>query len=102
MFRTPVDRFCTIALVEGVSAVLLFFIAMPVKYGLQNDILVKIIGTAHGALWVIYMFSLLEVWVKEKWAFGKVFLGGVSGVIPGLSFWFEKKVRREAQPVDAV
>ena len=43
------------ALVEGISALLLFFFAMPMKYFFNDPIYVKQIGMAHGVLFTAYI-----------------------------------------------
>ena len=41
-------------ILETISTISLFFIAMPMKYIGGNEILVKIIGPIHGGLFVLY------------------------------------------------
>lgn len=83
--------FRKIAFAEGVSFLLLLFIAMPLKYGFDSPLMVKYVGWAHGALFVAYAFSLLAVWIAEKWPFGRVFLAGLASLLPFGTFWFDKK-----------
>ena len=53
-----IQTFRIVALLEGLSYILLVFIAMPVKYinilG-SNEILVKLLGMPHGILFIIYI-----------------------------------------------
>ena len=41
--------------VEGISALLLFFVAMPLKYGFGMPEAVRVIGMAHGLLFVAFI-----------------------------------------------
>ena len=50
--------FKIISFLEGVSYILLLFIAMPLKYVGNNEMLVKILGWPHGILFVIYILYL--------------------------------------------
>ncbi len=84
-------RFRWIARIEGISYLLLLFIAMPLKYGLGIDTAVKYTGWVHGALFVAFGLELLLVWIKAQWSFGKVFLAGIASLLPFGTFWFEKK-----------
>ncbi len=90
-----VNRFCKVALTEGWSYLILLFVAMPFKYLLGIDILVKIVGWAHGALFVAYMLLLLQIWIKLKWPFMKVFWAGFAALIPFATFILEKQLKKE-------
>ena len=55
-----IERLTTIVgYCEGVSALCLFLIAMPVKYMLGQPELVTIVGSIHGALFVAYIGALI-------------------------------------------
>lgn len=89
-FKTSDGRFSLIALIEGLSFLFLLLIAMPVKYGLDFPYLVKVGGWAHGMLFIIYFFALMDVAMSNKWSFKRIFLAAVASVLP-LGFWiFEK------------
>lgn len=44
-----------IALIEGVSTLLLFLLAMPLKYGFGYDALIRPLGMFHGGAFVAYL-----------------------------------------------
>jgi integral membrane protein len=44
-----------IALIEGVTTLALFLIAMPLKYGFGNPMLVPPFGMAHGVAFLAYI-----------------------------------------------
>lgn len=90
-----IKNFCKVAVTEGWSYLLLLFIAMPIKYFFHNEIPVKIIGWAHGVLFMVYMAMLLNIWIKLKWPFNKVFWAGIAAFIPFATFMFEKQLKRE-------
>lgn len=48
--------------IEGISYLLLLFIAMPLKYWADIPEAVRVVGAVHGGLFVWYMLSL--VWAK--------------------------------------
>ena len=53
--------FRSIALLEGISTIALYFFAMPMKYIAGDPIYVKNIGMAHGILFVLYIiFAVLN------------------------------------------
>ena len=51
-----IQVFRVIAFFEGVSYILLLFIASPIKYFLENDIYVKLLGMPHGILFLLIVF----------------------------------------------
>lgn len=55
---TPVSRFRIVAFWEGISYLLLLFVAMPLKYGLGIDMAVRTVGMAHGLLFLGYCGTL--------------------------------------------
>ena len=55
-----------VGLLEGISFLLLLFIAMPVKYMMDNPILVKYIGMGLGVLFVLFLVVLFAVCEKQN------------------------------------
>jgi len=50
--------FRIIAVVEGVTTIALFLIAMPLKYWIGNPVLVPPVGMAHGVAWLAYVVGM--------------------------------------------
>ncbi|MGN5956236.1 DUF3817 domain-containing protein [Sphingobacterium lactis] len=83
------------ALIEAISAILLFFVAMPLKYIFHNDTIMRPVGMAHGVLWIIFVVLLIACWSTYKWSFKKFVKYFIFGTLPVLSFWVEKDLKRE-------
>ena len=83
--------------IEGGSLLLLLFVAMPLKYLANQPDAVRIVGTAHGFLWIAYLIALAVVWRVEKWPFQTVFLGGVASVLPFGPWVFDRYLQRTSQ-----
>lgn len=94
MNSTPVDRLRIAGIIEGISFLILLFIAMPLKYLFNQPQAVKMFGTVHGALFVAYCLVLLIVSLQMKWGLGKMILGFIAGVIPFGFLVFEKQFRK--------
>lgn len=77
-----IKRFRTIALLEGVSLLILFFIAMPLKYFAHFEIAVKIAGWIHGLLFIFYVLGLLSVKTKHNWNFSLTFWAFIASLLP--------------------
>ncbi len=80
-----------IALLEGLSLIALVFIAMPLKYYWDNPHAVKIVGMAHGVLFIFYVINLLMVHLKYKWNMGKTVGAFAAAWIPFGTFYADKK-----------
>jgi len=80
-----------IAFLEGVSFIVLLGIAMPIKYYYDNPDAVKIVGMAHGILFVLYSINLLIVHLKLKWSYVKTFGAFIASLIPFGTFYADKK-----------
>jgi integral membrane protein len=80
-----------IAFLEGISFLVLLIIAMPLKYYFDEPNPVKIVGMAHGVLFVLYILTLLVVHVSYKWTIGKTIGAFIASFIPFGTFYADKK-----------
>lgn len=78
----PVSRLRRIALVEGVSFLVLLLIAMPLKYLAGLPIAVKIVGWVHGALFIVFAVILLGVKLNCRWTLGRSALVFMAALLP--------------------
>ncbi len=95
MLRTPVGRLRAIALVEGVSYLLLLGVAMPLKYFAGFPEAVKVVGWAHGLLFVLYLMAVAEVTVARRWRFVRILGAFVAALVPFGTFVLDARLRRE-------
>jgi len=98
-FQTALSRLRLIGLIEGISAVLLFFVAMPMKYLADIPMAVTIVGSAHGLLWSLYVLAVLNAWIVRKWSFGRAALLGFASVPPICTFLLDPSLKREQQQI---
>lgn len=68
-FKTSLGRFRIISFVEGISYIILVFICMPIKYIGGNPYPVKVFGSIHGGLFVLYCLLLLITMIERRWKF---------------------------------
>jgi integral membrane protein len=83
------------ALWEAITTVFLFFVAMPLKYFADVPEAVRIAGSIHGFLVVIFVVLLVVCWQSYNWTFGRAIKYLVLSVIPIVSFWIERDLKRE-------
>jgi len=93
MVKTPIARFRLISFLEGVSYVLLVFIAMPMKYLADNPLPVKIIGMGHGVLFILFMIFLYESMRKHDWGNNFSIKLFIYSLLPFGTFYMDKKLK---------
>ena len=79
--------------VEGVSYLLLLFIAMPLKYAYEMPMAVKITGMAHGVLFVAYCMILALCTKKFRWKLGFGVHLLIATLIPFGTFVTDRKLK---------
>ena len=93
-YKTALGRFRKIAIAEGISFLVLLFIAMPLKYFAGYPQAVMAVGWLHGLLFIAYMIAGLDVRRKHKWGLKKVLLAVVAAFIPFGPFILENKIAK--------
>lgn len=83
--------FRIISLLEGVSYLLLLFIATPIKYLQGNPEYVKILGMPHGILFMLYVVLAILIIKKMNWTLKTVGIVLVASIIPFGTFYIDKK-----------
>lgn len=87
------NRFRLISFLEGVSFVILLFIAMPLKYFADFPLAVKVVGMGHGILFILFMIFLFESMRKHDWNMnfsGQLF---IASLLPFGTFFMDKKLK---------
>ncbi|MFD2968131.1 DUF3817 domain-containing protein [Sphingobacterium bambusae] len=87
--------FQQIALWEAISTVILFFVAMPLKYIAKIPEAVKVAGSIHGFLVVLFVVMLIMCWSEYKWTLKRVATYFVLSLIPIVSFWVERDLKKQ-------
>ena len=94
--------FKIISLLEGISYILLLFVAVPIKYLLDaetsknfllinNDFLVKILGMPHGIFFLLYCLLALLIKKNQAWnntEFTKVL---IASLVPFGTFYINSR-----------
>ena len=84
-----------IALAEGVSFLTLLFIAMPMKYFMGMPEVVRIVGSIHGVLFVLYVGLLAMIHFRQRWSFTFSLYALIASVIPFGTFMLDKHLREK-------
>jgi len=86
-----------ISYLEGISYILLLFIAVPIKYYANDPSLVKLLGMPHGLLFVAYVILSLVSSKKYRWNSKKTLVVLISSVIPFVTFYVDYKYLKTDQ-----
>jgi integral membrane protein len=90
------DKFILVGHAEGVSFLILLFIAMPLKYMADLPMAVRIVGSIHGFLFIVFVWMLWEA--KKETGFSwlvaaKAFL---LALIPFGTFFLKNVVQKNS------
>ena len=86
--------FRLLSLIEGLSLLVLLFIAMPAKYQFGHDF-VWPVGMTHGVLWLAYVLASLVVSHLLKWSVLAWGLALLSSVVPFGFVLLDRRLKRE-------
>ncbi len=89
--------FRQVALWEAISTILLFFVAMPMKYLADVPEAVRFAGSLHGFLVVLFVIMLVICWQTYNWKFSRVVKYFILSLIPIVSFWIEKDLKKDIE-----
>lgn len=83
--------FRIVALLEGVSYILLLFIATPIKYFGNDPTYVKWLGMPHGLLFIAYIVITVLISSDMKWNNRTFWTVLIASIIPFGTFYVDKK-----------
>jgi integral membrane protein len=90
LIKTSLGRLRIIAFTEGISYLILLFVAMPLKYFWDQPTAVKSFGSVHGLLFVLYLLYVFLCKIEYRWTLKKtLILLGIS-IIPFGNFYVDK------------
>ncbi|WP_369249255.1 DUF3817 domain-containing protein [Streptomyces sp. R41] len=99
MKKSVLTRYRVMAYVTGVLLVLLT-LGVIAKYVLDMNgaaDFTRVVGIAHGWLYVVYLVFAFDLGSKAKWPVGKQLWVLLAGTIPTAAFFVERKVSRELE-----
>lgn len=96
--RAALTRYRVMALITGVM-LLVLCVEMFFKYVVPVDAVIDYMGWvpfAHGWIYVVYLVTVLDLWAKMRWGYGRLATMVFAGVVPVMSFILEKRVHADA------
>jgi len=95
LLKSKIGRLRVLGYMEGTTLILLLFVAMPLKYVWGYPQGSHLLGTLHGALFLLFIMNTISVGVEQNWKFSsttwKVML---ACMIPFGTFYIDKKILR--------
>jgi integral membrane protein len=92
---SPIRAFRMIALAEGTSFLILLFIAMPMKYLMGMPLAVRVAGSIHGLLFLLYVARLAKLRSAYEWDNKFSMQAFVASILPFGTFFFDKYLREK-------
>jgi integral membrane protein len=94
LIKTKLGWLRIIAFLEGISFLLLLGIAMPLKYIWEMPEYVRVVGMAHGLLFVFFLALVAVVGTDKDWSPKTYLLAFLASVLPFGTFWADVKLFR--------
>ena len=92
---SELQKFRLINKIEGISFIILIFIAMPLKYSFGFPIATKIVGMAHGLLVFVFLYQILEAQKEAGFTWKETGLYTLLSLIPFGSFYTDKLLAKK-------
>ena len=89
-----IKTFRVISFLEGISYLLLLFIAVPIKYFGENETYVKMLGMPHGLLFIGYIILAIMLKYELEWKSKTFWMILAASVIPFGTFYIDRKYLR--------
>lgn len=100
MLKTALGRFRAVAFWEGMSFLVLLLIAMPLKYAMGLPQGVRVVGMAHGLLFMAYLYTLMMAAIEYRWGVKRIAVAFAASLVPGGTFWLDAQLRGEARALE--
>ena len=88
---TLLKIFKVIALLEGLSYLILLGIGTPLSHFTGNKIIVKALGMPHGVLFMTYVLLAILLKKSQEWSFKELGIILICSVLPFGTFYVDRK-----------
>lgn len=89
---TPIGRVRLVGIIEGISYLLLLGVAMPLKYFAAIPEAVRIVGMAHGVLFLTFCLVILLAWLDQNLPFLWALFAFIASLLPFGPLLIDKKL----------
>ena len=92
---SELQKFRLINKIEGISFIILIFIAMPLKYSFGYPMATKVVGMIHGLLVFAFIYQIIEAKKEAGFTLKETALYSILSLIPFGSFYTDKLLARK-------
>ena len=88
-----IGRLRVLAILEGLSLLMLVFVCVPLKYIFGIPQLSSVIGPIHGVLFLLFVFNTISVGIEYHWKFRQTtWKVLIACIIPFGTFYIDRKI----------
>lgn len=93
--KTSLGRLRVIGFWEGISFLVLLLVAMPLKYWAGWPEAVRVVGMAHGVLFLLYVGAAIQAALEHDWGFKRTALVLIASFLPAGPFVVDARILRQ-------
>ena len=94
---SELQKFKLVNKIEGISFIILLFIAMPLKYSFGYPMATKIVGMIHGLLVFAFIYQIIEAKKEAGFTTKETALYSILSLIPFGSFYTDKLLAKKIE-----
>lgn len=98
LFDNRLKQLRTVAWIEGLSYLILLFVAMPMKYFADQPAMVRYVGMIHGLLFVLFIINTIQAKIEYGWSGGHMMRVMGTSLIPFGMIMFDRMVQEKEVP----
>ncbi len=92
-YNSSIGRLRLLAIMEGVSLLLLVFVSVPLKHIFGIPLLSSVLGPVHGILFLLFIFNSISIGTEYEWKFKQTtWKLLVACIIPFGTFYIDHKI----------
>jgi integral membrane protein len=86
------QRFRVMAVIVGIGLLILFFVAVPLRYLAGYATFSEYFSPVHGLAYMIYLVTVVDLGRRARWSLLRMVGVMLAGTVPFLSFVVERRV----------
>ncbi len=94
---SAIRRLRVVGFLEGLSFLGLLLVAMPLKHFFGMPVAVRIAGSVHGLLFLLFVSALFRVAVERGWPLRRSLAAFGASLVPGGTFALDRALKREGE-----
>ncbi|MEM1336309.1 MAG: DUF3817 domain-containing protein [Bacteroidota bacterium] len=91
--NSSIGRLRVLAILEGLSLLVLLFVSVPLKYIFGITQLSSVLGPIHGILFLLFVVNTIGVGIEYNWKFRRTtWKVLIACIIPFGTFYIDRKI----------